>query len=473
MPTNTQKIAYNAVISSAARAMGIILAVIIVGLSTRYLGDNGFGQYVIILAYLYIFSVLADLGLYSIVVRDISKKGADEKKIASAAFSIRMSVGVLVFIVASVFIWFLPYDNAVKRGIPFAAIGFWALSNTQVLIGIFQKYLRMDLVSLAELFGRAVQLILVWLTITYKLGFEGILAALVAGSVITFFLTFIFAKKFVRIGLDFDFSYWRKIIKESYPLAISAVLVMVYFKADTMILSFIKPLEDVGIYGVAYKIMENLIFFPAMFTGLMVPQMAKSFKADAVRFFRIIQKSFNFLILLSVLIVAGTLILSPKIVALIAGKGFDDSAMVLNILAFALFFIFQGALFSNIIIVIGKQKILYKIYLAGAVVNVAVNLALIPLYSYYAAAFTTLLTEAIVTLAMIWVTYKEIKYFPSLDRLFKAIISAAIMALFIYKISYLNIIFLVVLSPLVYFAILLLVKGITKEEAYGFIKRKI
>ncbi len=473
MSTNTQKIAYNAIISSIARVLGTILAIAIVGLSTRYLGDNDFGQYVIILAYLYIFSVLSDLGLYSIVVRDISQEKADESKIISVAFSIRFVAGILSFVLASLVVWLLPYSDTIKYSIPFAAIGFWALSNTQVLIGLFQKYLKMGLVSLAELLGRIVQLASVWLAIKFDWGFTGIIGALVLGSMATFILTYLFAGRLVKIKPDLDFIYWKKMLLAAYPLALSAVIVMVYFKANTIILSFMKPAEEVGIYGVAYKIMENLIFFPAMFIGLVVPQLAKTFKNDAVRFSRIIQKSFNFLTMLAVLILGGTFVLSGKIVDLIAGKGFEEAAGVLNILVFGLFFIFLGALFSNVIIVIEKQKVLAKIYLIGAIINVFLNLVFIPRYSYYAVASASLITEAVVTMLMIYIVYKAVNYRPALERLGKFVISAAVMAFIINKLAYLNLFFLIILSPAVYFTMLFLIKGITKEEIYEIINRRI
>jgi len=73
-----KKIAYNSIISSGARIIGLALSLIIIGFITRYLGQDGFGYYSIIFAFLYLFTVLADLGLYSICLRDISRPNADK-----------------------------------------------------------------------------------------------------------------------------------------------------------------------------------------------------------------------------------------------------------------------------------------------------------------------------------------------------------------------------------------------------------
>ncbi|MCK5085368.1 oligosaccharide flippase family protein, partial [Candidatus Parcubacteria bacterium] len=83
----TQKVAYNAIFSAISRIVEVSLALVIIGLTTRYLGEGGFGDYIIVVTFIYIFSVIADLGLYSIVVREISREGADEEKIVNNAFT--------------------------------------------------------------------------------------------------------------------------------------------------------------------------------------------------------------------------------------------------------------------------------------------------------------------------------------------------------------------------------------------------
>ncbi|HEB01441.1 MAG TPA: hypothetical protein ENI16_00395, partial [Candidatus Portnoybacteria bacterium] len=279
-----RKIALNAIISAGARIIGIALALIILSLIARHLGQSGFGAYATVLAFLYIFNVLADLGLYSITIREISKEGAEEEKIVSNAFTLRLVAGLLMFGLASLIALFLPYPAQVKWGIVLAALGFWALSNGQVLIGVFQKYLRMERVAIAELAGRIVHLALVFFFIKQGAGFLSILAAFVGGGIINFGFIFFLSQRYIPIKLQFDFSFWKKLLKESYPLAIAAVLVMIYFKLDTIMLSLMKESAAVGIYGLAYKILESLIFFPAMFVGLVMPFLSKYAFLDQKKF---------------------------------------------------------------------------------------------------------------------------------------------------------------------------------------------
>jgi O-antigen/teichoic acid export membrane protein len=461
----TQKIAYNALFSAGARVVEVALALVIIGLTTRYLGDGGFGDYIIVITFVYIFSVIADLGLYSIVVREISREGADEEKIVNNAWTLRLIAGF--FILGSAFFVSLifPYSESVKLGIGIAAIGFWILSNIQVLMGLFQKHLAMDKVAIAEILGRVIQLLFVWICVKFDLGFLYIIFSIFLGAIFNFALILFFTSRYIKIRLRFDFKFWKKLLKQAYPLAISAILVLIYFKLDTIFLSVMKPREDVGVYGLSYKILENLIFFPAMIVGLTMPIMSRLIFTDKAKFRSVAQRTLNFLIIAVVPMTVGVVFISDKIIKLLGGgEGFNDSPLVLNILMAALGFIFLGALFSNIIIAANKQKQLAQIYFVGMAFNIITNFIFIPRYSYFGAAATTVATELLVTILMIWVVYRSVKFIPSFAVLFKALLASSLMALALYHFNYLNILYLLILGAAVYLPIIYFIGGISKEE---------
>ena len=468
----TQKIAYNAFFSAGARVVEVALAFLIIRLIIGYLGESGFGDYIIVVSFIYIFSVLADLGLYSIVVREISREGADEKKIISNAFTLRLTAGFFILGVAYFVSLLFPYSNNVQYGIAVAALGFWMLSNIQVLMGLFQKHLAMDRVAVAEIAGRIVQLFFVWYFITYDFGFLYIISAIFFGAVINFILVLRFASKYTKIKLQFDFQFWKKLLVQSYPLAISAILVLIYFKLDTIFLSVMKDSEAVGVYGLSYKILENLIFFPAMIVGLTMPIMSKYIFTEREKFKSVVQRTLNFLIIAFLPIAFGAIMTSDKIIGLFTEKGFSDSPMVLNILIIALGFIFLGALFSNVIIAANQQKRLAQIYFVGMVFNVITNFIFIPKYSYFGAAATTVATELLVTSLMIYVIYKTINFIPSFFKvLFKALFASLLMAVVLNYFSSSNIFFLAIIGAAVYVLVIYFIGGISKEEIGKLMKR--
>ena len=466
-----KKIAYNSIISSGARIIGLALSLIIIGFITRYLGKDGFGYYSVILAFLFFFTVLADLGLYSICLRDISRPKADENKIINNSFTLRFFAGLFVFSLAPIVIYFFPYTNEVKLGVLIGSFGFWMMSNHQVLMGVFQKYLKMDKVAIAELVGRLFQLVLILFFIWQKLSFLFIVSAFVASALINFILILIFIRKYIRLSFEFDFVFWRSLLKESLPLALAIIFTVIYFKLDTIMLSLMKPPADVGIYNLSYKFLESLLFFPAMFIGLVMPLMSKYALLFREKFNKVIQESLDILLFFIVPLIVGTIFLSKEIVVLIAGKDFLLSAGVLNLLIIAGGIIFLGVLFSNMIISLREQKKLIYIYGTGAVINLIANFIFIPKYSYYGAAWTTILTELIVTGLMLIVLYKILKSLPSFNSIFKYALAGLIMAIPLYYLHNWSLFILIILSSLIYFGFLYLINGIPFKDIRNLIKK--
>lgn len=470
----TQRIAYNAAFSLIARVLEMGIVLVTIKYTTNYLGAAGFGDYGTVLAFVYIFSVLADFGLYSLVVRDISHNGADESKIVSNALMIRMVLGAAVMLSAYFISFAFPYSNEVRLGILIGAGGYWFLNGTQVLMGLFQKYLLMDQVAIAEFLGRVVQFIGVVIGVKCNLGFEFIIGTIFWGSLFNFLLIIFYARKLVKLRIDFDFAYWIRMLKASFPLAVSTILVLIYFKMDTIFLSVIKGSVAVGIYTLPYKVMENLIFFPSMIVGLTMPLMSRTITEDRKQFESIIQRTLNFLLIAIVPITLGIFATSAKIILLLSNETeFNDSIPVLNILTLALVFIFLGALFSNVIIAVKEQKSLAYIYGCGAVFNVVSNLYFITHYSYFGAAFTTFATEFLVTMLMIWTMYKKINFLPSFASLLPVGAAGIVMYLVLISLSWMNIFYLVIIGAAVYIIAVYALGGVSEEEVKKLLQKRV
>lgn len=173
-----RKIAYNALISTGSKVLSTILALVGIGLITRYLGVEGFGKYATILAFFGFFIAISDLGLYSVATREISRKNANAKKIMGAIFSLRVIVSSIVAVLSPLLLIFLPYENDVKMGIFLVSISFGFASSYGLLNGIFQKYLTMDRVALTELCGKVIQVSIVYYAVQADKGLTMIILPL-------------------------------------------------------------------------------------------------------------------------------------------------------------------------------------------------------------------------------------------------------------------------------------------------------
>ncbi|PIP26408.1 MAG: hypothetical protein CO140_02170 [Candidatus Moranbacteria bacterium CG_4_9_14_3_um_filter_40_7] len=467
-----RKIALNVLVNSCAKVLSTVLALVSVGFITRYLGAEGFGNYATAVAFLSLFSAMADLGLYNIATREISRFGADEKKIMGNVLSLRIITSTTVLALTPLIIFFLPYSREIKEGIVIVAMAFLFSSGYQSLNGIFQKNLAMYKVAIGELTGKVVQVATVILTTVNNWGFDWIIMAMLFNMAVSFGIIFFWSRKYIKIKLQFDFTYWREFLTESLPMGAVAIISFVYFKMDTILLSIMKNGTEVGIYNAAYKVLENSTFFPALICGLVLPIMSRDIFTNRKSFQIISDQTLKFFILLIVPLTVATLFLAEGIIGLIGGAGFAESAHVLRILIFALALIFFGHFFNAILIVANLQKKLMLVLLAAAAVNISLNFIAIPRFSYLGAAYVSVVTELLVVFLTAYLVIAKVKYYPQVDKLAKILLAGLLMSLFLFVFRGKNFFILASASFLIYFLALWLLRVIKNSEIMSLISRK-
>lgn len=467
-----RKIAYNVIFNVITKILSTVLALAGIGFITRYLGKEGFGDYSTILAFFAFFGSVADLGLYAITARDISRQGADEKKILGNAFALRLVSSAVVFLLTPILVFFLPYSTDVKIGILVAAASFVFSSTYMVLNGVFQKNLAMDKVAAAEVIGKLIQIGIIIVAVQKDLGFITIILSILAAMIFNFTTVLLMVQKYIPLKLQFDFTYWKKFLKESAPLGISAVVIFIYFKIDTILLSILKTNTEVGLYNAAYKVIENLSFFPAMIIGLMFPMFSLHIFSDKKHFAHLADETLKVFFIIIVPLVVGTLFLSEGVIRLIGGAAFVGAANTLRILIFALAFIFFGGLFNNILIASNNQKKMLWMLVGCAIFNVSANIIFIPTYSYTASAIISTITEFLVAAVGLMLTIKYTGYIPSVPHLPRILFSGLIMTFFLFLFRAHNFPTLLITSTLVYILLLWITKTVTIKELRSIVSNK-
>lgn len=467
-----RKIAYNIVFNSAVKVLTTVaLSLVSIRLITEYLGKEGFGDYATVLAFFALFAALADLGIGQITAREISREGADESAILGKVASLRVITSLGLFLIAPLFIWFLDYPIDVKFGIWIAAGAVIFSSFSLFLNGIFQKNIAMDRVAMIEFFGKLIQVGCVVLVVTLDLGFLAITSTLLASLSFNATISFFFSRKYARFSIHIDRAFWKDFLRHSLPLGGSVIVTFLYFKTDTIILSLIQGSAAVGTYGVAYKVMENLTFFPAMLAGLILPIVSRHIFTDREQFRHIADATFRVFLIIALPIILGGIFFSGDIIEIVAGSGFEDSILVLEILLISLGFIFFGHFFNMILIAGNHQKELMKATIFVAAFNITTNLILIPRLSYQGAATTSLLTELMVVVVMGTLVFRYLDYCPSFRLVGRVALSALLMAAFLYFVS---LPFLVegLLSVVVYLGALWLLKAVSSREVGELFSKK-
>jgi O-antigen/teichoic acid export membrane protein len=482
----TKKVAYNTTFQLLGKIVTTLLSLYIVRVLTRYLGVAGYGMYTTIFAYVSFWAVLADFGYYWVIVRELSKPGANHEKIFNNILTLKICFSLLVFFTSVVISLLIPeYNQSIRIGILIIATSWFWMSLNSTYVSYFQHKLEMYKSVITEVIGRSVIAAGVYFLVINHASFNQILILYILGNFINFLASYLFAYKHIPIRLRFDFDFWKIVVKESYPLAIITFIGLINFKFDTIMLSVQKTQTDVGIYGVPYKILEIIILIPGIFTGNVFPILTKYYNSNKDKFKEAFAKTIDFIIFISFPVFISLIVLARQIINFIGGEEFLISSTinvfginltsvhVLMILSFSIFATFLVSPFSNIITVIEKQKQQILPIAVATVFNVVTNFILIPRYSYLAAAVTTLLSEIIILVWLYIIAKRNVDFSFHLGYVCRVFVSATLMGLILYFIRDMNLFVVIVVGFISYFTFSYILKTIDKDKISRVIPNKI
>jgi O-antigen/teichoic acid export membrane protein len=438
-----QKILSNTFIQISGKIFGALISVLIVKLITNFLGVGGYGEYVSIYEFLAFFGIMADLGLFTIGVREMAKYEDKTDYILGNILTLRTIVATIAMLLAIGAAFLIPqYQGTfIPVGIAIASLSvFFSILNGTVS-SVLQVHLKMQYPTIGLIVGKVVSFsYMVWVvfygfTDPTAEAFYQLLWAGVIGNIFMVSITWFYAAKYAKIRFLFDFAYWKDTIWKALPYGLALILNMVYFRIDSILLLLMKSPEEVGLYGVPMRVLDILSIIPVYFMNSVLPTLTRRLKEGAHRAQEVIQHSFDFLMAMVVPIVVGAQVLAFPLIFIISSpeflsrlnEGFYGSDIALRILVFAMLFAFMSAVFTFTLIAIGYQGKLLYISAAGAIFNIIANILVIPEWGFRGAAATSVISEALIVILAAMMLRKHFPYKLRLKSTFKIIISALVM----------------------------------------------
>ncbi len=470
--SQASKIFSNTIWQIGLRIVELVIGVITLGLITRYLGQTNYGYYTTIMAWLQLVSITLDFGLYLTLLRELSARPeAEHGKILNNIFTLRLVTATIGFVIGCLLIQFFPYPAEIKVGVLALVASFFFVSLVTVLTALFQKSFTMPRVAISSLASKIVLLALIVYAIGHQTSLQGILYASSAASAVFFLLILYWTYRAYRLGLACDLSYWKSVLIKTWPLAVTTTLNLIYFKIDTVFLSFYQPASEVGIYGAAYRVLEIVTTFPHMFMGLLLPLFTAAWVAqDYPRLHQIWQKAFDVFALITIPMVAGTLIVATPLMTLVAGPDFASAGPVLAVLIVATGIIFFGTLGTYLVLTMERQKQMMKYFLLAALLSVLGYWLTIPRFSYWGAAWVTVGIELLIVLFAWIVVRKQFAYRPKLLVAGKSLLASIIMMIVIAGLYFLPLLIQIIVGAIIYILGLLLTSAISWTEIKSLLK---
>lgn len=462
--STVQRVAKNTGIVIAGDVIFSIISLFVTIYLARYLGTVGFGKYSFVFAFLAFFNIITDLGLQAILVRDMSRDSSIAPKLIGNAYIIRLILTVIAVVLSMVVITLMSYPPDTTTYIYIAAFTLLFISFSDLYRTIFQANLRMEYSVFARLSFKILSTGLILWIIFSRGTLMHIMIALVFSEMVKTLLSYSFSRKFVRPRFEIDFGLWKYLFKECLPLAMTSVIWVIYYQTDKIMLSMMMGDASVGIYSAAHKLCDPLLLISGALTISLFPVMSAYFKSSKEKLIKSYTLGIRYLLIIMLPIAIGITLLSDKIILLIYGAEFAHSVTALQILIWSIVFGSINSVLFNLLISIDRQKLNTLSTGLCAIVNVALNLILIPILSYNGAAIATVATGVVLFAACLYFVSKHLLILPVHKILVKPVIGGLAMGTFVYYFINVNMFLIIPLATVIYMVTLLVLKSFSEED---------
>ncbi len=379
----------------------------------RYLGVQQFGIVNYATAFVAIFNPLATLGLDVVVVRRLVADPAQQQQILGTSFWMRFVAGWLTWAIAIIGIYVLRPDDRtmiVTVTILGAAsifgsidtIDLWFQSQVQSKYSVLAK-------NAAFLATASIKVGLIVIQAPLLAFVSLILLEAILGAV---GLLVVYKKQGHLIKLwQWSRELGRDLLRESLPLILSGLTIMIYMRIDQIMLGQMVGDKAVGIYSAATRISEVWYFVPMTVSSSVMPSIFKAKEIGEELYYQRIGKLNRGLVWLAITVAIVMTFVAKPLIMMLFGDNYLESGTILAIHIWASVFVFTGVATSGWFIAENLTYLSLYRTLSGAIVNILLNIFLIPLYGGIGAAIATVIAQAVASLITNGINPKTRKLF--------------------------------------------------------------
>jgi O-antigen/teichoic acid export membrane protein len=405
--TAARTIARNTALQVGGHAVALAVSVSALSLVARYLGVRGYGIYSVATAAFGLAVAAVGTGLDTVAVRTFAAEGVD-RLLFRRVLGLRVAATALATCAVAACAWLLPLARDLRLVVTVlaaaATIGGAQAAFTTLLQAREAFTVPVLADTLARLLGLAgfvvLALALAPLPHDRELRVVLVLLSSTAAAAVVLVGTVVYlGRRGVPCRPAYDGVTWRSLARKAAPLGIATVLGIASYRLDILVLAALKGSAAAGIYGLAYRFVDASIPIAVFFVGAAFPAFSRSLAEGSFEP-RHARRALDFLLLVSLPLCLGGVALAPHLVRLFAGPAYAAADVPLRLLLLSLPFTFVTMFLVSLAIASGRQASVAWLTAGGVALNLVLNLALVPRYSYVAAASATLASEVAGTVAL-------------------------------------------------------------------------
>jgi len=395
---------------SAARVIGFVYTIFL----ARSLGPNQFGLFSAAVAFFALLSVFGEFGFNRFLTREIARDRENSATYLANVTVFRITLTLVLFIGVACYLYLFDPDQIRANLTILALLAIFPVALAQTVDACFVAIQKLQYSAIALLFTSIFTTLLGFLLVSLDFGPTGPVLALIFGQVIYFLILFAMLRsQKLKVFSKIQFSTIKKALVGSLPYGILGVLGMLYFRIDTVLLSYLRGNFETGIYSAAYKFLETAVLVPSSISLAIFPVMVKLHETDHLSLKKLYRKVILITFSLGVIGALVYFYILPVLILWLL-PSYNSSSEVIQILALTIPFMFVQVTASQVLLTSDKNlKALMLITFVLLAFNLILNLIFIPQFGFLAAAWVTVISD--IFAALLVLSYLELSFFRPKD----------------------------------------------------------
>lgn len=375
------------------KILQVLISLLVSLLTARYLGPSNYGLINYGAAYVSFFTVICNLGINFIIVKEFLDNPDDIGTAIGTSVFMRFLSSILSLITIVTISFFIDRNEPITVLVVglcglslffnvFEIINYWFQSRYQSKISSIVGLIAYLIAALYKIILLVLHKDVIWFALATSIDY-----------LCVSFLLILAYQKYNGPSFKLSFEKGKKILSKSYHYIISTLMVAVYAQTDKIMLKHMLSKEEVGYYSVAVVVCATWVFILSAIIDSMYPTIITLYKADKQEYIRKNKQLYFIVFYVSIMVSVIFVLWGEVLIKFLYGNVYMASASMLKVVTWYTAFSYLGVARNAWIVCENKQKYLKYIYGSAAIINVALNFILIPIYGGIGAAVASLMTN--------------------------------------------------------------------------------
>ena len=384
----------NSVLLFGGNAISAVISFVITVYIARLLSVSDFGSYITVISFVTLFGIFTDFGINTVIIREGAKNPEDTHNLIFSAMGLKYLMSLASMLAVILFALFTPYSFEVKALIVLMSITLLMGGIGSMFSAVFNIYQDMKYISIIQIAERTTFASFAFIFLIAGLGVPGVILAIIIAAFVSLMLSFVLSRRIHYYKLNFRPILDYTILMPAFWFGIAGLLGTVWQRVDTIMLSLLTNMTQVGLYTPAVNYVGIGDMAVLALTGAFFPIVSRTVHERRVSK-KELSKYLGYFAAAGLVIVAVTYAFGGELMILAFGPKYAESIVFINILIIGFAVNLVTIPTSLLLDATNNQKVhvLNATYLTG--VNVGLNLILIPALGALGAAYATTISQSL------------------------------------------------------------------------------